>query len=80
MVSITLYRGISGHTFMPPDTKNGQVQRVSSKYLKDHTLGFSHMMKKKGCDPDYAVSWESIALEVDRINVELPNMSKFLAW
>ena len=65
---------------MPPDTKNGQVQRVASNYMKYRTLGFFHVMKKEGCDPDYVVSWESISLEVDGINVELPNMSKFLAW
>ena len=50
------------------------------KYLKDHEKGFIHVMKNEKCNPDYTVSWASVAAELNGINVELPTMFNFFAW
>ena len=65
---------------MPPDIENGKFQSGVCKYLKDHEQGFIHVMKNEKCNPDYTVSWASVAAELNGINVELPTMFDFFAW
>ena len=78
LLAITLYRGTSGHTSMPSNTENGKLQSGACNYLKDREQGFIHVTKNEKCDPDYTVSWASVAAEVNGKNVELPTMFDFL--
>ena len=78
---IDLYRGISGHTYMQPDTEGGRIQREAKKVLLMRGGGFVHTMRKDPTqDPPYTVAWVDLADNVDNINPVTPGIEHFHEW
>lgn len=78
---IDLYRDISGHTFMPPDTEGGRVQRAARKVLISRERGMVHVMSKDPyIDPAYAESWAGLAQALPNMTVVLPRLQDFFKW
>ena len=78
---IDLYRGVPGHTYMPPDTEGGRMQRAARKILITRNKGFIYTMEdNEDIDPEYTVSWVSICKRLDRITPILPTLTDFHKW
>ena len=80
LLIIDLYRGVSGHTYMEPDTQGGRIQREARKILLSRDDGFIHVMAKNDTDPSYTRSWAAIAGSLNGMTLVLPEMNDFHRW
>jgi hypothetical protein len=78
---IDLYRGVSGHTYMQPDTEGGRIQRAARKVFLSCRKMFIHVMAKdEQIDPLYTKSWADVAGSLNNINLVLPSIQDFHGW
>jgi hypothetical protein len=65
---VDLYRGVSGHTYMQPDSEGGHIQRAACKILLTRGKMFIHAMAKdESVDPTYTKSWAEVAQSLDNM-------------